>query len=182
MPRGTDTPPSDLFRCVRESGERILCEYTSTERALRREGAVGFLLPALAGGLFLAFVGIAAPSLFSGSELYARPLAFLGLVLCASASLLYAMFLRRARMASGTALYITDRRVVYITGGSYAAFAYSDITDVYTERAQRMSRVPFDTSALEGEYIVLSVRGGEHRLPFVERAEDAAAKILEQLG
>lgn len=174
--------PADLFRCIREEEERVICEYPSTARMLRREGAVGFFLPALGGGLFLAFVGILAHAMLSDGRGYALALAFLGLMLCATATLLYAVFLRRARLAEGTALYITDRRVVYITGGSYAAFALSEITDAYTERAERMSRVPFDLSVLEGEYLVLCVDGGAHRLPFIEGAEDAAAKILSQLG
>ncbi len=182
MPTEKSTPPEDLFRYVRESDERMICEYTSTERTLRREGVFGFFLPALGGGLFLVFFGIAAPALFSGSERFARPLAFLGLVLCAAGSLFYALFLRRARMAAATALYITDRRVVYITGGSYAVFELCEITGAYTERARRMSRVPFDMASLEGEYLVLCVGGSETRLPFIERAEDAAAKILSLVG
>ena len=180
--RDMPTSPEDLFGCVREREERVLYEYGSTAAALRREGAVGFFLPALGGGLLLVFIGIIARAALEGARTYAPVLSFLGVMLCASATLLYAMFLRRARMAESTALYITDRRVVYITGGSYAVFPLAEITDARTERAERMSRVPFDLSALEGVYLVLCSAGGETRLPFVEGAEDASAKILTLVG
>ncbi len=176
------TCPPDLFSCIREKDERILHEYKSTSDELKKTGAAGFFLPAMAGGMFFILLGILSGGILFSESRISGAVIFFGMLLCACATLLYAMFLRRARSAEGTALYITTVRVIYISGGSYAAFAISEIESARIERPARLGRVPFDISALEGEYLVLSLRGGEQRLPFIENAEDAKEKILGLLG
>lgn len=177
-----NTHPSDLFSCIREEDERIIREYQNTAKSLRKAGAVGFFLPALGGGMFLILLGILSGGILFENSRASGAVIFLGMLLCASATLFYSMFLRRAKAADHTALYITSKRVVYVSHGSYAAFSLSEIEGAFTEPVSKLSRLPFDISALEGEYLVLCVRGGEHRLRFVENAEDAASKILSLLG
>ena len=177
-----NTPPADLFSCIKEEDERIIYEYKSTARSLKMTGAVGFFLPAMGGGMFLILLGILSGGVLFKNSRSSGVVIFLGMLLCASATLLYSMFLRRAKAAENTALYVTSRRVVYISHGSYAAFFLSEIEGAYTEPVSKLSRVPFDISALEGEYLVLRVRGGEHRLRFVENADDATSKILSLVG
>jgi hypothetical protein len=177
-----NTPPSDLFSCIKEEDERIIREYPSTAQKLRKAGISGFFLPAMAGGTFLILLGILSGGVLFRDSRLSGVAVFLGMLLCATATLFCAVFYRRARAAESTVLYITTRRVVYISHGSYAAFPLSEISSAYTEPVSRLSRLPFDISALEGEYQVLCVRGGEHRLPFIENASDAECKILGLLG
>ena len=176
------TPPSDLFSCIKEEDERIIAKYQSTEKSLKKAGAASFFLPALGGGMFLILLGILSGGLLFKDSPASGVMIFSGMLLCASALLFYSMFLRRAKAAGSTALYITTRRVIYISQGSYAAFSLGEIEGAYTEAVTRLRRLPFDISQLEGRNLVLCVRGGEHRLPFIENADEAASKILGLLG
>lgn len=176
------TTPEDLFSCIREEDERLVREYSSTAHSLKRAGARSFFAPAFSGGMFLILLGIISGGMLFKNSRASGVVIFFGMVLCASSLLFLGLFWRRARAAEGTALYITTRRVVYISKGSYAAFALGEISSAYTETVERLSRIPFDISALEGEYLVLCVRGGEQRLPFIKDAADARDKILELVG
>ena len=173
--------PEDLFSFVRDEGEMVIAEYSNTAKRLRREGVRGFFLPAMSGGLFLILVGLLSQKLFPENMLTGA-LVFLGMLLSASAVIFYAIFERRARTAESARLYITTRRAVYISEGSYACFELCDVNGAYTKKGERLSRLPFDISQLEGEYLVLFCRGGETKLPYIEDAAGAAEKILGIIG
>ena len=93
------TTPTDLFSCIREEDERIICEYKSTAASLKKAGASGFLLPAMSGGMLLILLGILSGGILFKNSRASGVVIFLGMLLCATATLFYSMFLRRAKAA-----------------------------------------------------------------------------------
>lgn len=174
---------NDLFRYVKEEREEVLYRYSNTAKKLRDDGARQFLLPGSAAGVFLIILGSILSKLFKIKIVVTLTyaLSFLGAILAVSSTVLFAMFVRMSRQASGTTLYITNKNVVWCEGGRYAKLPLADITDAKTARAHRFERIPFDMSALEHEYLVLFYRGGDMKIPFVEHPDDAAKKIMQSL-
>ena len=175
---------NDLFSFVKEEREEVLSKFSNTAKKLKEDGVRQFLIPGSAGGVFLIILGSVLSKLFSIKIVVTLTLAlcFLGAMLLLSSTVLFAMFVRMSRQASGTTLYITNKNVVWCECGRYAKLPLSDITDASTARAHRFERIPFDLSALEHEYLVISYRGGEMKIPFVEYPEEAAKKIKALLG
>ncbi len=181
MKRDTD---QDIYSYVRDTDEKLLYQYENCAKSLRREGVRQFFIPAGAAGTFLIFLGILLTRLFSsgaGGKL-APVLCFLGMLLACTAVLFLAMFLRRARQAEGTRLYISNKNVIFVDHGTYAKMPLCDISSACLQKPARLSRLPFDLSSLEGEYLVLEYRGAPMKIPFVENAEHAAEKINELVG
>ena len=173
-----------LFSFVREEDERLLYQYSNTAKRLRSDGVRQFFIPAGCGGVFLILIGSVMTRLFSsgaGGKL-APVLVFLGMLLISAAVIFYAIFLRRAKDAEGCALYITQKNVIYVAHGTYAKLPVPDITGVSVSRAERLSALPFDISALEVNYIILIYRGGEMKIPYIENYEQAAQKIAAVCG
>ena len=166
--------PEKLLGFVLKDGERVCYAYQSTAKRLRDDGARQFFLPAAAAGIFLILAGSVCYGLFGR---WAGVLAFLGMMLCATGVIFYAMFLRMARRAQSCALYLTERAVIVIRDGTYARLPLSDISEASAKKEERLSRLPFDISQLEIEFIVLSYRGDEMRIPYIENAPDAAKRI-----
>ena len=165
-----------LLSFVLERGERVLYSYDSTAKRLRRDGARQFFLPAAAAGIFLILVGSVCFSLLGK---WAGVLAFLGMMLCATGLIFYAMFMRMARRAESCSLHVTDRAVITIREGTYARLPLCFISDAQVKREQRLAALPFDISMLEVEFIILEYKGEEMKIPYIENAPDAAKRIRE---
>ena len=172
----------DLYSFVRRESERVLYVHHGTDKKLKRDGCYGFFIPATSGGAFLCLVGTLARMMSDTLRTAGGAVAFLGLLFIASGMIFYAMFLRRARQARSTALYITTEAVVYISGGSYMRLELSDITSVSCRSPERLARVPFDMSSLEGEVLVLTYKGSETLLYYVDEVDLAQRRISGMLS
>lgn len=175
---------NDLFNYVREEREEVLYQYSNTAKKLKNDGVRQFLVPGSAAGVFLVILGAILAKLFTIKIVVTLcyALCFLGAMLLLSATVLFAMFVRMSRQASGTTLYVTNKNVVWCESGRYAKLPLSDVADAKTARSHRFERIPFDMSALEHEYLVLVYRGGDMNIPFVEYPKEAAKKIKALLG
>ncbi len=174
----------DLFEYVKEDKEVELYRFGNTEKKLSRHALRQFLVPGTAAGLFLCVAGAVFMEYSNNSLTLALSQAAnaLGGVIFASSLLLYAMFLRQARAARGCYLHITNKNIIWCERGRYAKIPLSEVSDVRSERGERFARLPFDLSELEGERIVLSWRGSDMKIPYIENASGASDKIKSLLG
>lgn len=166
----------ELLKIVLDRDERVLFSYDNTAKKLRSEGAVQFFLPAAAAGIFLILVGSVCWGLIGK---WAGVLAFLGMMLCASGLIFYAMFLKMAGRAESCALYITSNAVITMRDGTYAKLPLAFIEEASTKKEERLDSLPFDISSLEVEFIILEYKGDVMRIPYIENAPDAAKRIAE---